>query len=88
MKFIRRALCESNGEPSSTRINLLILLLFTMALISVATAYAQKLPDIPASLADLIKFLFGCATAKTALSSAADLLSAVKAKPENANGPA
>jgi hypothetical protein len=88
MKFMRLALSESNGEPSSTRINLLILLMFTMALISVATFYSQKLPDIPASLADLIKFLFGCATAKTALSSVSDLVAAVKTKPENTNGPA
>lgn len=78
MNFVQRGLCEADGSPSSTRINLLLLLLFTMALIAWAAYMAGKLPEVPPSLADLIKFLFGAATAKVALGSAADLVAALK----------
>lgn len=78
MGFLQRGLCEADGSPSSTRINLLLLLVFTMGLIAWAAYMAGHLPEVPPSLADLIKFLFGAATAKVALGAAADLVAALK----------
>lgn len=81
-EFLTRSLCEADGSPSSTRVNLLILLVFTLGLIAVAFYVSGKLPEIPESLADLIKFLFGAATAKVSLSSFVDLVAAFKGPPK------
>ena len=75
MSFIAKAFSEADGTPSSTRISLAILLLFTMTLISIAFYLSvPKLPEVPASLSDLIKFLFGAGTARVAVGPVADAI--------------
>lgn len=86
MTFIQRALCESDGTPSSTRINLLILLVFTLNLIAAAFWCAGKLPEVPESLANLIKFLFGAATTKVSIGAIADIGKAFAGRSEAKNG--
>lgn len=80
MNFIQQALCESNGNPSSTRVNLLILLLFTMGLVIAAFIVGGELPEIPESLERLIEFLFGIATSKVMIGGIADAAKAIFAK--------
>lgn len=58
MNFLKKAFSEQDGTPSSNRVMLAILLLFTMNMIAVAFYMSGKLPEIPASLLELIKWLF------------------------------
>jgi len=58
MSFIKRMLSEPNGDPSSQRFALIMLLIFTMNLISCAFYIENRLPQVPESLVSLIQWLF------------------------------
>mgnify|MGYP000902546331 CR=1 FL=1 len=58
MNWIKKALSEADGAPSSQRLMAIILLIFTMNLLACGFYAAGGLPNIPESLSDLIKWLF------------------------------
>ncbi len=77
MNFLELALCEADGTPSSTRLNLLALLVFCMGLITAAFIVEGKLPTIPDSLERLIEFLFAVATGKIMFGGITDTAKAI-----------
>lgn len=58
MNWIKKAFSEADGTPSSQRIMAAILLIFTLNLLACGFYVSGRLPDIPESLSDLIKWLF------------------------------
>ncbi len=67
MDWFKLALSEPDGTPSSQRLCLFVLLVFTLNLISCAFYLCGRLPDVPPSLADLIEWLFSFAVGGVAL---------------------
>lgn len=57
MNWLKRALSE-DGTPSSHRVCMLLLLVFILNLIACAFFTTGALPDIPPTLADMLKWLF------------------------------
>jgi hypothetical protein len=63
MNWLKRALSEPNGTPSSQRVFLLILLVFTLDLIACGFYAVGRLPEIPTNLSVLLQWLFSSVVA-------------------------
>jgi hypothetical protein len=58
MKWLKAALSEQDGTPSSQRLVMAILLVFTLNMLACGFWTQEGLPNVPESLSDLLKWLF------------------------------
>lgn len=78
MNWLKKALCESDGTPSSQRLMLVVLMVFTLDLLACGFYVSGGLPEVPASLADLIKWLFTAVIAGVGFGKVRDIVGSAK----------
>lgn len=83
MNWIKKALSEQDGTPSSQRLLLFILMIFTLDLLACGFYMAGGLPVVPESLADLIKWLFTAIISGVGVGKITGMVQAIKAPTQN-----
>lgn len=85
MNWIKKALCEADGTPSSQRLMAAVLLIFTLNLLACGFYATGGLPAVPESLSDLIKWLFTAIISGVGVGKITGMVQAIKTPPPPAD---